>query len=597
MKQKESVRRCPPAALNLLWLLVIYLLFAWFTDHARWLGQWRWDITEERLYTLSPGMQRILARIEEPIQLRLFYSPRLTRDNPGLWAYKQRVEKLLEQMQSVSEGRLQVIPVLVEPFSRQEDLAFAHGLQPVPGSDPAQAVFFGMSGTNALDGLDALSFLDPDQEPFLEYRLAQMIENLLETAPRQVAMLSALSDDQLWNRTEGRGLGVALYPLRHDYRLRRLSLPLQPLSPEIDVLLLLHPPALDETSARIIGDYLLQGGKLLAFVDPAFLASSKGTGSTSDINRLSRWLGVEIPGGALVADRSPHAESPSRDTSEIAPLLFAIRPPEMSQEDILTRNLSRLNLAAVGAWRLGASSPENMPVVLLRSSAHGRLVLKKDQQTSEPDLNAPLPMALRLTARNRGDGITHDAVPGGVVVVSDVDMLTNQHWVRSRQDMPRPVYLALADNGIFFKNALDHLSGSADLIGIPPRHHADRPFTRVESIRRQSEKKFRQTEQYLIAQLLETERTLNQWQQGKSSRDKMILTPEQQREWQRFRQVKLDIREKLRAVRRNYDQDVKRLGYLVLAFNLLFTPLLLGAAAFVTWRFRRWRYRFRMRRA
>ena len=177
------------------------------------------------------------------------------------------------------------------------------------------------------------------------------------------------------------------------------------------------------------------------------------------------------------------------------------------------------------------------------------------------------------------------------MLVADTDLLLNHTWTRRSVDNGQSVYLAFADNGTFFHHLLDHLSSSPDLIAIPPRHHADRPFTRVARLRQRSEKKFHQTEQRLIAQLRETERVLNQWQQNKDPQDKLILTPEQQQELQRFRQIKLDIREKLRAVRRDFDQDVAALGRMVLVFNLLLVPIGLAVVGLISWRWRRHRWR------
>ena len=43
----------------------------------------RLDLTAERLYTLSPGTLDTLARIDEPITLRFYYSPLLGEQLPA----------------------------------------------------------------------------------------------------------------------------------------------------------------------------------------------------------------------------------------------------------------------------------------------------------------------------------------------------------------------------------------------------------------------------------------------------------------------------------------------------------------------------------
>jgi len=553
----------PSAVASLLWLALIYALFAWFVSHSPALNRLRWDVTRDRLFSLDPGTRRILERIEEPIQLRLFFSPEIAERYPALRAYKERVDKLLGEMQLYSHGRLQIRWLRPTPFSREEDLAFAHGLRPVPGTEPGKALFFGISGTNGLDGLETL----------------RLIYRLLDNSPRQVALVSQLPDDTLWNRQDAFGMGVALYPLQHDIQTRRLSLPLNDISPETDLLLLLHPPPLDAVSVQAIGKYLAGGGKMAVFVDPLLITPAPLTLAVqSDVAGLEKILGFTLANGQVLIDPQLSADSDlirneEKGSSDLAtettpPVLLTLHGQAIYREDILTRDLRRLNLVAAGA-----------------------LVPEK----SRNDLAVRVTPA--VTAADQGEHGRQKAatgnkqpqvVPGGVVLVADTDWLLNHAWTRrSVDESGQSVYLAFADNGKFFQNLVDHLSSSPDLIAIPPRHHADRPFTRVIRLRQRSEKKFHQTEQRLINQLRETERVLNQWQQNKDPQDKLILTPEQQQELQRFRQIKLDIREKLRAVRRDFDQDVASLGRIVLGFNLALVPVLLALTGLLSWRWRR----------
>src|SRR2546429_6615393 len=48
---------------------------------------WRLDLTGEHLYTLSNGTLRTLARIEEPVTLRFYYSNRLADEVPPYGVY------------------------------------------------------------------------------------------------------------------------------------------------------------------------------------------------------------------------------------------------------------------------------------------------------------------------------------------------------------------------------------------------------------------------------------------------------------------------------------------------------------------------------
>jgi ABC-type uncharacterized transport system involved in gliding motility auxiliary subunit len=66
----------------------------------------------------------------------------------------------------------------------------------------------------------------------------------------------------------------------------------------------------------------------------------------------------------------------------------------------------------------------------------------------------------------------------------------------------------------------------------------------------------------------------------------MILTPEQEKELDRFQDEKLRIRKELRAVRAGLDKDIKGLGNELKFVNIIVVPALFAAIAllFALWR-------------
>ena len=60
------------------------------------------DLTADRLYTISSGTKHVLGRIEEPINVRLYYSRRLGQAAPLFGKYFERVRALLEQYRDLS---------------------------------------------------------------------------------------------------------------------------------------------------------------------------------------------------------------------------------------------------------------------------------------------------------------------------------------------------------------------------------------------------------------------------------------------------------------------------------------------------------------
>src|SRR5690606_26113011 len=129
-----------------------------------------------------------------------------------------------------------------------------------------------------------------------------------------------------------------------------------------------------------------------------------------------------------------------------------------------------------------------------------------------------------------------------VVLVGDVDVLSDRLWVQSQSFLGQQILTAFASNGDFVVNALDNLSGSSDLIGLRSRATFSRPFTRVEALRREADAQFRATEQRLQDELAETERRLGELQAQRQDSTSLLMTPEQQQEIRRFENEQLRIR-------------------------------------------------------
>jgi ABC-type uncharacterized transport system involved in gliding motility auxiliary subunit len=178
---------------------------------------------------------------------------------------------------------------------------------------------------------------------------------------------------------------------------------------------------------------------------------------------------------------------------------------------------------------------------------------------------------------------------GAIILVGDTDMLTNRLWVQIQPFFGQKIMNAFANNGDFFVNAVDNLTGSSDLISIRGRATSQRPFTTVEDMKRAAEENFRGAEQELQKQLSDTERKLTELQSGKSKGSEMILSPEQQAELTSFQQKKVDIRKQLRQVRRGLDERIESLGARLKFVNIGLMPLLitLAALAFAVWKRRR----------
>ena len=150
------------------------------------------DLTEGDLYTVSEGTRRLLGSLEEPVTIRLYYSRRLGEVAPRYGAYYARVHELLDRYVALSGGKLSVELLEPEPFSDAEDRAVADGLQGLPLSQAGETGYFGLAGSNTIDGHTVIPFFNLEREPFLEYDLTKLIHGLANPDRPVLGVISAL---------------------------------------------------------------------------------------------------------------------------------------------------------------------------------------------------------------------------------------------------------------------------------------------------------------------------------------------------------------------------------------------------------------------
>src|SRR5580658_4394932 len=152
----------------------------------------RLDLTAEQLYTLADGTRQTLAKIDEPVTLRFYYSAKIGDAAPAYGVYAQRVRELLDQYVAASRGKIRLEVYDPLPYSDAEDRAVAYGLQSVPLNQQGETVYFGLAGTDSTDDQQVIPFFHPERERFLEYDLTRLVHALAFPKRTVIGLLSSL---------------------------------------------------------------------------------------------------------------------------------------------------------------------------------------------------------------------------------------------------------------------------------------------------------------------------------------------------------------------------------------------------------------------
>ncbi|MGK8707643.1 GldG family protein [Metapseudomonas otitidis] len=575
----------------------------------------RLDLTEQKLYTISDGTRQILGELDEPINLYFFYSDKSAKDLVVLRNYARRVEEMLKAYAQAADGKIKLHIVDPEPFSEDEDKAAELGLQAVPAQQGGDAIYFGLAGTNSVDDHQVIPFFPLDQEEFLEYEVSRLVQSLAHPQRPVVGVLSGLPLNGGFDMQTQQPSSpwMVMEEIRQLFQIESLKPDVDQIPDKVSVLLLVHPKNLPEQTQYAIDQFVLRGGKLLAFVDPWSEADHAmpmpgemgGEGKSSDLPALFKAWGFEMLPGKVLGDGA-YAMSVSMGQGERParhPAWLTLPRQALDPSDVATANLETLTVATAGILRpLEGAKTHFVP--LIHSSEYAmpfdaqRFAMLRNPQELMGELN---PSGDRYTVAARISGPAQSAFPDGiegrkdglksadninVIVVADTDMLTDRMWVQVQDFFGQRVPQPWADNSAFAINALDNLSGSEALISVRSRGRFTRPFTVVEDLQRQAEARFREQEQTLKQRLSETEEKLASLQNQDPAKA-LELTPEQQATLQQFMQEKLRIRKELREVNYQLNADIEKLGRTLKFINIALVPLVLTLGVLLLWAWRR----------
>ncbi len=595
---------------GLVLLFVAFLVFTFVNNSL--FSKIRLDLTENKLYTLSAGSIEIIDSIDENINLYFFFSEKASENLTSLRAYAVRVRELLEEYELKSDGRINLRVIDPEPFSEEEDSAAEFGLQGVPVSTAGDELYFGLAGSNALDDVSTIAFFQPDKEEFLEYEISKLIQGLVAHKKPVIGLLSSLpvQGDVNMQTFQSSPPWVVIQQLEQLFTIRTLEAGAMVLPAGLDILLIIHPKDLANSMLFSIDQFLMGGGRMLAFVDPLaemdrpaaanpMMPSPPGE-QVSSLNELMVPWGVSVRPGVVLGDFQSALSVGGPSGNPVRHLaIVGMSAENFSPDDVVTAELENINFATAGIIDIADDSPARVDPLIQSSRESMPLNTVQFQFLSNPaDLQKNfVPTGDQYVLAARVSGSVDSAFPDGidgydgevitatdslnVILVADTDLLSDRLWVQVQNFFGQQVASPWANNGDLVINALDNLGGSSALISIRSRGRFTRPFDVVQDLQRQAEAEYLENAEDLQAQLTETERKLTEMQSTRESGNVLSLTEEQESALIEFQNEKLRIRKQLRDVRHQLNQDIEQLGTTLKFLNIALIPLLLTLALLV----------------
>ena len=563
----------------------------------------RVDLTDGDLYTLSPGTRKILRGLQSPVKVKLYVSQ--SENVPvQLRGFAQRVEDTLREFKQAAGSNLVIERYNPKPDSEEEDAAQLDGIEPQQLYTGEQ--FYLGIAVSQLDRKQAIAAVSPQRERLLEYDLIRAIARVGNPERPKIGLMAGLPVlGERFNpfTRQSSEPWVLANELKRDFDVKEVPIGAKEIDKDINVLLLIHPRDAQPQTEYVLDQFVLRGGKLIAFVDPYAYFDQNPTmpgippePSSSTLPTLFKAWGVTMDPGKVVSDVVFGSGGGQRYT----PTVLSLNRTAFSRDDIVTGQIETLLYAFGGAFEV--KPQEGLRVTeLVKSSPNSMLVDNANAAKSGDEATKAfkpsgksMPLALRLTGKFKTafpDGLKEGDKPvpntpalressgeNSVILVADVDLLADGAAVDVQEVFGRKVVVPSNGNLAFAMGMVEQFAAGNDFISLRSRTGAFRPLTVVRELEAEAQKQYFGKIQALEEEVQKTTAKLQELQksQGPAGKSAQLLSPEQQAELERFRKTVAEARLQLKEVRKNLRQDAESLVFWTKVANIVLMPLLVA---------------------
>ena len=490
-----------------------------------------------------------------------------------------------------------------------------------------------------LRATETMPLIRPDQEEFLEYEFMKIITQVSNPERTVIGLVTQLDIDGGFDPMTGQGTQqwMIMDLVRQLYDVRRIDISSDSIEEDVDILMIVHPQGLSDRFLYAIDQHILRGGDALLFLDPNADSmvgrSPQGNlipaGMSSELPGLLDAWGLEFDNSKVLTDNELALRVMMGQGQRAVPHLgmLGVQGNFLTQGDIITNRLETINLSSAGA--ISQSNEGGLSFEPLITSSSDAMLMDRSfvESVTDPNVlfdefeseNRSFVIAARLSGLietafpegqpaipvteeesnsddadeevsvaeetssevdvvNEESEIAHLSTslePTNIVVFADSDLLTDRLWVQVTQFFGQRIPQPFANNGDLVINAMDNLSGGADLSSIRSRGRYSRPFTKVLALQREADDRLRQEESELSARVAETESALAALNTDEEGNPIGEITPEIQTEIDRFNGELIETRRRLREVRFQLTEDIEQLGSNLKAVNTALVPILL----------------------
>ncbi|MCX5632354.1 MAG: Gldg family protein [Phycisphaerae bacterium] len=336
---------------------------------------WKVDVTGQRIYTLSNGTKAIVAKLNQPITMKLYYARTAALKGPDQIRYFNNyyefVKSLLEEYVAVSGGMIKLEIIDPRPYSDDEVAALRYGIKRFPITEE-ENFFFGLVVQTQFGVEKVIPVFAPARQNFVEYDISYLIDTAITRQKKKIGIISSLpmvGDDispymmkmmQMQGQQPRRPWSF-VEQLRQQYEVKNIPTDVNKIE-GIDILLVVHPKGFSEQTLFVIDQFVVGGGKTIVFVDPYCVVDLPQQSParmqtehdpSSEMNKLLVNWGLEMPKDTFAGDRALAHQAELREGQGLQKIIgfLDLTPECFNRDNVITSQLNDVRVLFSGVLR------------------------------------------------------------------------------------------------------------------------------------------------------------------------------------------------------------------------------------------------------
>jgi ABC-type uncharacterized transport system involved in gliding motility auxiliary subunit/ABC-type transport system involved in multi-copper enzyme maturation permease subunit len=570
----------------------------------------RYDATEQKLYTVSEKSIDIASRLKKPLEIKLYFSRSLPNMPAFIKQYASRVGSILKQFQAKSNGLISLQIIDPKPDTKMEDDAITEGIKGIGVKDGS--MYFGISFTSG-NAIKALAYVDPAEESEIEYEITQKIVSFSNPEKPRLGILSSLDLQKEILQTDLSGKiekktkrWQVLEELSERYKVTLLERDILRVDPSFDVLLVIHPKNLSSPTENAIEKFVSQGGRVIFLLDPfsrtelrqkhgvSMLSAGGGFESfSSNFAPLKRW-GIGFNSSKVVGDDELATYITTGSSRIHYPAFIKTTEQNITPANI-NNGISDLLFAEPGYVELLENTDTTMTALVSTSQnagiiSHFSLAYQdantvstrfRQETMSDKKILAALFKGV-FKSQTQANSFTFKQqtnLETKLIVIADVDFIADANAITRGQGSGR-----FKNHNInFLINSIDYLSNKKDsqLSQIKASGILARPFTTMRSFHDEAKKTWNEQEARLQKKLNINNEILSGYYTYQKQNNIFNLSAKQLLEVKALREYKDTAETRLRRMKAQFTGLVERIHKIIITLNLLAAPLFVGIFGFI----------------